>query len=440
MRARFLVLAALIAAFPRAAIAQGEPTAPVTPDSAQSPAASPDAPAPPVGVVSSAGPRGFGFASPDGADSLFVHWLVDADYASYVGDKPPAVPGRDAFNLGFAGLQLDATLSRIFRSSVLVDFSQSRLTLLDAFVELRAAPELVLRVGKFPTPINEERLTPLILLPWIATGVASSLLPVRELGAQVYGELWEGIASYNLALVNGGWAGSLADGDADSFKDGMGRVFVRPFRSMGVAPIAKLGFGIGGSYGEHQGTLANPETPVLRTYGGAAFFAYTSDGTPTGTAVAGGVVSRIVPHVTYAWGPFAAFADYVHEVDHFGATAVASDAFGATASVAITGEDAEPFARIHVKRPWDPTRGHFGGVQLVAGGGVLGVSDDAFRARLATPLSVRREKVLGAGVNWYLIDGAGLLLDYSHTEFDAYAGGPARPAEDAIHGRVEFHM
>ena len=114
MRARFLVLAALIAAFPRAAIAQGEPTAP----------------APPVGVVSSAGPRGFGFASPDGADSLFVHWLVDADYASYVGNKPPAVPGRDAFNLGFAGLQLDATLSHIFRSSVLVDFSQSRLTLL----------------------------------------------------------------------------------------------------------------------------------------------------------------------------------------------------------------------------------------------------------------------------------------------------------------------
>ena len=109
--------------------------------------------------------------------------------------------------------------------------------------------------------------------------------------------------------------------------------------------------------------------------------------------------------------------------------------------MAITGEDSEPFARIVVKRPIDPSRGHFGGMQIVLGGGSIRTSSSAFSSNLADPLvSMKRATILGGGLNWYPINGVGVLVDYSHTAFDAYGGGPARRAEDTVYGRFEMHL
>jgi phosphate-selective porin OprO/OprP len=306
-------------------------------------------------VVSDAGARGFGFTSAGGKSSLFIHWLVQADYLTYLAESPPGATSRDTFTLGFAGLQLDATLAGIWHSSVLVDFSQSRLTLLDAFVEALFDPAFAIRVGKFETPMTEERLTPKFLLPWISTNPASFLLPVREIGAQILGEVGHGVLRYNVALVNGSYAGAITDNDVDSFKDGMGRIAIRPLMFTKLAPLEQLGMGVGASLGDRKGNLGAPQTPVLRTYGNATFFAYKNDGTPAGTVVADGIVARVSPEITWAWGPVAAFADYVYEVDTFGITKVRSDAWGVTATVALTGEDAGPFSRIVVKRPWRPS-------------------------------------------------------------------------------------
>ena len=420
---------------------EGAP-APIEPIFAPPPPPSDPAPAadPPVGVVVDGGSRAFGFTSKDGKDSLFIHWLVQADYTTFVGQVPPGAPARDTFAVGFAGLQLDANLSGIWHSSILVDFSQSRLTLLDAFVEARLHPAFVIRIGKFETPLTEERLTPKFLLPWISTNPASFLLPVREIGAQVLGSLAGGVVQYNLALVNGSYAGAITDNDVDSFKDGMGRVYVHPFQTTSIPALQKLGLGVGGSIGDRKGNPASPQTAVLRTYGNATFFAYQSTGVAAGTVVERGVVARVSPELTYAWGPFAAFADYVREIDHFGSIAVKSEAWGATITAAVTGEDAGPFSRIVVKRPWDPGRGHFGGVQLVAGGGRVHVSDEAFDASLATSTSMQDASILGAGINWYPINGFGLLVDYSNTVFEANGTAPARPVERTIYGRAEFHM
>ena len=366
---------------------------------------------------------------------------MQSDYTTFLTDKPPGVTSRDTFTIGFAGLQLDAQLASMFHAAVLVDFSQSRLTLLDAFIDTRFAKEFMVRIGKFPTPLNEERLTSRILLPWIGTGVASMLIPVRELGAQLLGDLGNGVLQYNAAIVNGSWAGTISDNDPDTSKDVITRVFLHPFKKSGAAPLEKLGIGVGASFGSRSGTPAAPETLVLRTYGNATFFAYPNDGTPTGSVLAKGDVTRLAPHFTYAWGPLAGFADYVHEVDHFGTTAVKSDAFGATASLALTGEDAAPFARISVRRPWNPRLGHFGGVQLVVGGGYVHVSDAAFNPGLAVAaVAMQQATIVGAGINWYLIDRVGILLDYSHATFQSFGGAPMRPAEDSLYSRLEFHM
>ncbi len=385
--------------------------------------------------------HGLGLTSADAGDSLVVHWLVQSDAFGFVGDKPPGVTSRDTFTIGFAGLQLDATLHEMFHSSVLVDFSQSRLTLLDANVEVRFAKELVLRVGKFPAPFNEERSTPKIQLPWISVSPASFLLPVRETGLELVGELDHGLVTYNAALSNGSYAGPITDNDVDSGKDVIVRLYSHPFHASGIAALEQLGIGLGASYGVHRGTLANPETPALRTYGNAVFFAFRADGTAAGTVTADGGVARVVPHLTYAYGPVAAYADYTRERDAFGASTVGFDAASATVTVALTGERASPFGRIVVAHPIDLARGQYGGFQVVAGGGEVRVGNAAFTAGLANPAtSMQRADVIGGGVNWYPTNGLGLLVDVSRTTFTAFAGAAARPAEATIYARLELSL
>jgi hypothetical protein len=79
-------------------------------------------------------------------------------------------------------------------------------------------------------------------------------------------------------------------------------------------------------------------------------------------------------------------------------------------------------------------------VQLVAGGGTVHVSSEAFTDNLATPSSMREADILGAGLNWYPINGFGVLVDYSYTTFHVYGNGPGRSNENTIYGRCEFHM
>ena len=224
----------------RAASAHGEepPAAPSTSD-----AGPPAAPAPAIDSKPSAiaGPTGFGVKSEDGAFTLYFHWLLQTDYQTFLADKPPGVAARDAFLVRFAGMQMDATIHDRFHSQIFIDFSQSKVTLYDAWVEALIAPELRVRVGKFQFPISEERLTPGIALPFVSTSLASVLLPSRDTGVQVYGNVGDGVLHYNVALTNGAYAGTLSETDVDSEKDGVARAFVRPFVHTSAAPIRKLG-------------------------------------------------------------------------------------------------------------------------------------------------------------------------------------------------------
>src|SRR5262249_21163008 len=147
------------------------------------------------------------------------------------------------------------------------------------------------------------RLTPGTSLPFVSTSPASLLLPARDTGVELLGTV--GPLSYNVALVNGAPAGGAGESDGDSDKDVVARVFLRPFGSLGVVPLAKLGRGAGASSGEHTGTMSSPQPPSLTTYGAQVFFSYAK------TALADGPVARVAPHLTWGFGPIALYADAV---------------------------------------------------------------------------------------------------------------------------------
>src|SRR5262249_34247770 len=159
----------------------------------------------------------------------------------------------------------DAILARNFHAQLFANFAQNQVTVLEAWIEAKLAPWARLRAGKFQFPITEERLTPGTSLPFVSTSPAALLLPARDTGVELLGTF--GPLAYSLALVNGAFAGGVGESDVDSDKDVVARVFLRPFASTGLAPLEKLGFGVGASYGEHTGTMTSPQLPVLTTYG-----------------------------------------------------------------------------------------------------------------------------------------------------------------------------
>jgi phosphate-selective porin OprO and OprP len=383
------------------------------------------------------GSKGFGFESIDGASSFYTHWFVAGDFQSFFSTPPPGVTSRDAFIVRTAGLQLDAVVHHFVHSQMFVDFSQSKATLFDAWVQLEGAAWLKLRVGKFQFPISEERLTPPLALPFVSTGFASVLLPTRDVGVEVLGDIGHGVIRYNLAVTNGAVAGTLAESDLDSAKDAVGRIFVMPFRG-GWAPIEKLGVGFGASTGEHRGVTSAPNLPILRTYGNQVFFSYRAD--TSGTALADGRVTRLVPHATWAWGPVAAYADYVHVIDHVAGATVWTDGWSVIPSIVLTGENASPLSFIMPKHPFDLAKHQLGTILITGGVGSIRVSDDAFAGAANPEAAMQRATVCGGGVNWYPFAGIAVLVDYGYMRFTPYGGYPARPTEQTMIARLEMAM
>src|SRR5262249_20124359 len=237
-----------------------------------------------------AGPAGFGVVSADGKSMLAVHWLLQSDFRVFLGDSP--APDRDTFLLRFAGLRLDAIIERTFHAQLFANVAENRVTLLEGWIEAKLAPWARLRVGKFQFPITEERLTPGTALPFVSTSVASMLLPARDTGVQLLGSVGGGVFFYNLALVNGTFAGGAGDGDGgagesdgDSATDVVARAFFHPFLGSGIEPLEQLGLGVGASVGKHTGTPDNPRLLTLTTYGGQVFFAYARPAAADGTIV-----------------------------------------------------------------------------------------------------------------------------------------------------------
>lgn len=418
-----------------AAADDGTPSPP--PSTANDAPPSPPASDPPAFVI---GSKGFGFESRDGASSFYTHWLVAGDFQSFISKKPPGVVSRDAFVVKSAGLQLDAVLHRLVHSQIFVDFAQSKTTLFDAWVQIEPRDWFTVRVGKFQFPINEERLTSPIALPFVSTGFASVLLPSRDIGVQVLGTLLDGQLRYNLALTDGAVAGTSIESDADSAKDLVARVFAKPFARTCWPSVRGLGIGVGASVGDHQGTPTNPNLPVLRTYGGQTFFAYRATGMADGTSIADGRVTRVVPHATWSWGPLAAYADYVHVSEHVAGATVQSDGWSVIPSLVLTGEQAAPLRFIVPKRPLDLARGQIGTVLLTGGVGSIHVSSSAFDQAADPNVAMQRATVIGGGVNWYPFAGIAILADYGYMRFTPFSAAPARLNEHTVIVRFEMAL
>lgn len=337
----------------------------------------------------------------------------------------------DTFTVRKLRPSLNGRLARYFDFLVMPDFGNGTTVVQDAYVDVRFSTAFRVRAGKSKTPIGYEILMgdPFLLFPERA--LASSLVPNRDVGFQVLGDVAAGRVAYAAGLFNGIPDGTSAASDVDSSdsKDFAARVAVQPFRrSVDPGRLNGLGFALGASRGNQRGAL-----PAFRTSVGQRYFGYVAG------ASADGARTRVTPAVFYYQNAFAFFAEYMRSEQSVATAAastdVANQAWQVTAAYVLTGEaGADRGVRPRVN--FDPTTGEWGAVQIVARVSQLKVDDAAFASALALSGSSREARAFIIGVNWY---PAYFIKYYATFERTTFEGGlaPDRRPEHAIVVRAQ---
>jgi phosphate-selective porin OprO/OprP len=375
---------------------------------------------------------GFVIQSANGDFRLGLGLVAQGDGRFVVNDEDEAYV--DTFTVRKARPIINGRMARYFDFLVMPDFGNGTTVLQDAYLDVRFSTAFRVRAGKSKTPIGYEILMgdPYLLFP--ERSLASSLVPNRDVGFQVLGDVAAGRVSYAVGAFNGIPDGSSSASDVDSSdsKDLAARVAVQPFRrAANPGPLNGLGFALGTSRGNQRGAL-----PAFRTSVGQRYFGYIAG------ASADGARTRVTPAVFYYQNAFAFFAEYMRSEQSVATTAdstdVANQAWQMTAAYVLTGE-AGADRGVRPRAGFDPEAGEWGAVQVVARVSQLKVDDAAFASALALPGSSREARSFIIGVNWY---PAAFIKYYATFERTAFEGGlaPDRRPEHAVVVRAQVNF
>jgi len=341
------------------------------------------------------------------------------------------LPITNTFTIRKVRPTLSGRVARYFDFKVMPDFGSGAAVILDAYFDIRFSPKLRVRAGKDKTPVGYELLQGDAFLMFPERSLASSLVPNRDVGIQVQGDLSPRLF-YAAGIFNGVLDGvnSVTDIDSNNRKDLAGRVVWQPFRSAKTPAAALHGLGvqIGGSTGQQAGALL----PAFRTSVGQIYYAYAA------TASANGTRRRISPAVFYYYKSFGAFAEYMRSTQAVARSGNAADVtnqgWDVTGSLVLTGEPASDRG-IRPEHGFDPANGHWGALQLVARYSVLTVDEEAFDRGFAAATASREAKSFTLGVNWYPVAFIKYYATFERTAFDG--GNGSRPTENVILFRAQ---
>jgi phosphate-selective porin OprO/OprP len=379
---------------------------------------------------------GFSLKSADGQYSLKLRGYAQADGRFFPSDDAGAIPNN--FLLRRARPILEVTVGRYFGFRIMPDFGQGQVSLFDAYWEGKFDPAFSVRAGKFKPPLGYERLQSATDITFAERGLPTNLVPSRDVGLQIGGDVSAGTFEYQVGIFNGAPDLASGDGDLNDSKDLAARVFVQPIKQ---GALKGLGFGISGGTGVEQGNATTTDLAGYRSASQQTFFRYRTDlVVPENTVIAEGRRSRLSPHAYLGLGSFRLLGEYVvnrQEVRRAATTATLTHrAWQASGSYFLTGEYAG-YRSPTPKKPFDLKAGTFGAVELAARYGELDIDDDAFPVFANPTSAARKAKGLGLGVNWHLNKQIKVLVSYEHTTFEGGGTTGDRPSEDFVVTRFQ---
>ncbi len=387
----------------------------------------PKAPAPLV----AAGTEGFTIQSEDGSFKLRITGLVQADGRFYAADGDQS--GTNTFLLRRARPIVQGTVGTFFDFNITPDFGGGQAIVQDAFLDARFAGAFRVRVGKFKAPGGLELLDSDATLAVVERGLPTDLVPNRDVGVQIHGDVAGGVVSYQAGVFDGAADGGSLDSDANDGKDLEGRVFLQPFKNTASAMLKGLAVGIAGTTGKQSGGV-----PSFKGVGQLTFFSYVQAVTADGTR------TRLAPQASYDRGPLHLIGEWVRSQQRLRKSATdtheaRNTSWQVSASFVLTGERPDK-GWVTPTRRFDPSKRAWGAVALSARHGELDVDDDLFALGYADPAkSASKAKEWGVGLDWYLTRNVKYVASYDHTTFEGgAAGGRSRKAEDAVLLRAQI--
>jgi phosphate-selective porin OprO/OprP len=391
----------------------------------------------------SVGANGVSFTSADTNFSLALHGVLQVDSRTFFANDN--VQGDNSFLLRRARPILQGTVYRDFDFMFVPDFGGNTVQIFDAYLNYRYSPELQLQSGKFKSPVGLETLQSDVNILFNERSLATDLVPNRDVGFALHGDLFNGAASYVAGVFSGApdYSGTTTNADFDSLKSFAGRLFLQPLKNSDLAALKGLGFGVGGSYESDRAwtnTSSTGLTPGYNTDGQEKFFSYTNG------VVGHGNHWRIAPQGSYYYGPFGAFGEYVVSDQHVvnvssGRNAyLQNTAWDISGGWLLTGEDASPNGVVP-RHPFDPKRGQWGAWQVVGRYAQLDVDNGAFPYFANPKTSASKAQAWSAGLNWYLNRNIRFSTSFSHTWFDGGNGSGStvtKHPENVLFTRIQL--
>lgn len=367
---------------------------------------------------------GFFIQTANGDYRLLLGFIAQMDGRFEVAD--PTHPIVDTFTMRKIRPTWSGRIARYFDFKVMPDFGNGAAVVQDAYFDIRFSPKFRVRTGKDKTPVGMELLQGDPFLPFPERALASSLVPNRDIGVQVQGDVLNNHLFYAAGVMNGipDGSSSTTELDTNSGKDVAGRIVLTPWRTT-KTPLRKLNglaFALGGSTGHEVGAL-----PTFKTSAQQSYFSYSG-------ATADGTHRRVTPSVSYYYKSFGGFGEYMRSSQWVTKSGVrkylSNNAWEVTGSLVLTGEAASDRG-VRPKNNFDPAAGHWGALQLLGRFTELTVDAVAFDAGFAAANASREARSFTLAANWYPNPYIKFYGTFERTTFDGNASG-ARHAENAV--------
>lgn len=367
---------------------------------------------------------GFFLESPSGDFKLKVRGLVQTDVRYFPNSGGDT--GVDSIYMRRVRPIFEGTAYKYFDFKIMPDFGDGKTVLQDAYADITYFPYAKFRAGKFKVPFSLERLQSASDLLFVERSIANNLPPNRDEGLQLFGDLFDGVLSYQAGFFNGVIDGGSTDLDTTGSKQGAVRLWSQPFRLTNYRALQNLGVGVASTYGDQKDEGETLSALAYKTPGRTTFFKYTSSSTVS--VQQRGQQFRFQPQAYWYWGPFGILGEYTIENEGVQQknsstgsnvqTSLQNNAWFVQSSWVLTGEDAS-YKGVSPINPFDPLNGRWGAFEIAARGSVLQVDEKAFTLGLAAPgTSTIGASEWGVGLNWYLNRNYRIMLDFEHTGFD----------------------
>src|ERR1700676_1991716 len=354
-------------------------------------------------VTANGGP--FTIRSGDGNFVLRLGADFQIDNRTFPGES--LVPLTDQILIRRARPPISGTVYKYVDFYVRPDFGQGQVVLYEAYTQLNYFSRFNLRVGKFKPPVGLERLQSDDDQSFIERGLPTLLVPSRDIGYQLSGDIVKMRVSYAVGVFNGVPDNSLSDASVSDHRDYAARIFLTPFLPETKSPLSGLGVGIGATSGSVDGLTL----PAYKTLGQNTFFTFASG------VISAGHRTRLAPQAYYYLGPFGIFTEYTLSEEGFQKGTVRRDialrSWQVQASYLLTGEK-KVFGTLVPRKAFNPHEHGWGAFELAVRVGDFSVEQGIYNYGFTTAAtSPRRAHEWVGGGNWYLNRMLRISVDYA---------------------------